>query len=116
MSAPVVSELRDRAKIASDRIPVSVIVMTKNEEANIRACLAPMARFAEIFVVDSNSVDGTAAIATEMGARVVRFTWNGRYPKKKQWCLENLPFGYDWVLYVDADEQLFPNSLTRSPT
>jgi len=106
MSAPAVSELRDRAKIASDRIPVSVIVMTKNEEANIRACLAPMARFAETFVVDSNSVDATVAIATAMGARVVRFTWDGLYPKKKQWCLENLPFGYDWVLYVDADEQL----------
>ena len=89
-------------------IPVSVIVMTKNEEANLRVCLGPLLRFAEVFVVDSNSSDATPAIAAEMGAQLIPFTWNGLYPKKKQWCLDNLPFRYDWVLYVDADEQLSP--------
>jgi glycosyltransferase involved in cell wall biosynthesis len=103
-----ISEVRPQADIANDRIPVSVIVMTKNEETNIRACLSPITRFAEIFVVDSNSTDSTATIASEMGARVIPFTWDGRYPKKKQWCLDNLPLTYDWVLYVDADEQLSP--------
>lgn len=89
-------------------IPVSVIIMTKNEEKNIGKCLDSVHRFGQIFVVDSNSEDRTREIAAEKGASVVPFTWNGKYPKKKQWCLVNLPFRYDWVLYVDADEEVYP--------
>jgi len=102
--------------LGSSRIPVSVVIITKNEEANIRTCLAELDRFAEVFVVDSNSSDATPAIAASMGARVVPFTWNGRYPKKKQWSLENLPFGHDWVLWVDADEQLSPEVVAEIAT
>ena len=90
-------------------LPVSVIVMTKDEERNIAKCLASVAAFGEVFVVDSNSSDRTCAIATDMGAEVVSFSWDGKYPKKKQWCLENLPFSHDWVLYVDADEEVLPS-------
>src|SRR5437660_1726922 len=56
----------------------------------------------------SGSTDRTCAIAAGMGGTVVPFRWNGKYPKKKQWCLENLPFAHDWVLYVDADEEVRP--------
>ena len=89
--------------------PVSVIVMTKDEERNIAKCLASLAAFDEVFVVDSNSTDRTCAMATDRGAKIVPFSWNGKYPKKKQWCLENLPFSHDWVLYVDADEEVLPS-------
>ena len=89
-------------------IPVSVIVLTRNEEKNIAACLDSLSGFAEVFVVDSASTDDTAAIAREKGAKVVPFVWNGRYPKKKQWALENCPIAHEWVLYVDADEQVTP--------
>ncbi|MEI8395849.1 MAG: glycosyltransferase family 2 protein [Rhodospirillaceae bacterium] len=89
-------------------IPVSVIVMTRNEADNIVACLSGLSRFDEVFVVDSNSTDGTVALAASMGARVVPFTWNGRYPKKKQWCLNHLPFRHDRVFFVDADERVLP--------
>lgn len=92
----------------SGKIPVSVIVMTKDEEKNIGKCLGSLASFNEIFVVDSCSTDHTCEIARKMGAKIVEFRWNGKYPKKKQWCLENLPFRNDWVLYVDADEELYP--------
>lgn len=34
------------------------------------------------------------------------FQWNGCYPKKKQWCLDNLPLRHPWVLYCDADERI----------
>jgi glycosyltransferase involved in cell wall biosynthesis len=95
-----------RAAGRSAIIPVSVVVMTRDEAANIGACLASVSRFAEIFVVDSGSRDGTAAIAKSMGARVVDFRWDGKYPKKKQWCLDALPFSHDWVLYLDADERV----------
>lgn len=87
------------------RIPVSVVVMTRNEAANLGPCLMALTRFAECFVVDSGSDDGTPDIARSCGAKLVRFTWNGRYPKKKQWCLDNLPLAHDWVLFVDADER-----------
>jgi glycosyltransferase involved in cell wall biosynthesis len=94
-------------------LPASVVVLTKDEEQNIGDCLASVAAFAEVFVVDSGSSDRTSAIAEAAGARVVEFTWNGRYPKKKQWALENLPFGYDWVLYLDADERVTPPLATE---
>ncbi len=87
-------------------IPMSVIIMTKNEEKNIEKCLASVARFAQVFVVDSHSDDQTCTLADGLGAQVVPFSWDGKYPKKKQWCLQNLPFEYDWVLYVDADEEV----------
>jgi glycosyltransferase involved in cell wall biosynthesis len=89
-------------------IPVSVIVMTLNEAANIGPCLEALSRFDQVFVVDSGSGDGTAGIAAGHGAIVVPFQWNGSYPKKKQWCLEHLPFRHDWVLYCDADERVTP--------
>ena len=94
----------------SGQIPVTAIVMAKNEERNLAKCLRSVAQFAQVFVVDSNSTDTTRAIAESFGARVIPFVWNGRYPKKKQWCLENLPFEYDWVLYLDADEELTPEA------
>ena len=89
-------------------IPVSVIVMTRNEAENLPSCLAALDRFVERFVVDSGSTDGTPAIAAAFGARLVSFAWNGGYPKKKQWCLDHLPFACDWVLFVDADERPTP--------
>jgi glycosyltransferase involved in cell wall biosynthesis len=78
-------------------IPVSVVVMTRNESPNIGPCLETLSRFDQVFVVDSGSGDGTAEIAARLGATVVPFEWNGGYPKKKQWCLENLPFRHMWV-------------------
>ncbi|GAB6988092.1 glycosyltransferase family 2 protein [Paenibacillus pini] len=89
-----------------NKIPVSVIIMTKNEEKNIRKCLLSVVDFAEVFVVDSGSTDQTQSISEAMGATVVDFQWNGQYPKKKQWCLDYLPFQNDYVLYVDADEEV----------
>jgi glycosyltransferase involved in cell wall biosynthesis len=89
-------------------IPVSVVVMTKNEERNLAACLRSLERFDQVFVVDSGSTDATCEIAERLGAEVRQFAWNGRYPKKKQWCLDELSFAHDWVLYVDADERVTP--------
>lgn len=89
-------------------IPVSVVVPVRDEAVNLPACLASLTGFPEVFVVDSASTDDTVAVAAAAGARVVPFVWNRRYPKKKQWCLENLPFTNDWVLLLDADERLTP--------
>lgn len=86
-------------------IPVSVIMVTKNEEENIIHSLPPLIRsFDEVIVVDSHSEDQTATIAKEAGATVHAFDWNGQYPKKRQWCLDKLKTKHDWVLMLDADE------------
>ena len=90
----------------STRVPVSVVVPIKNEAENLPRCLASIAWADEIFVVDSQSTDGSPRIAEELGARVVQFEFNGTWPKKKNWALENLPFRNEWVFILDADEVL----------
>lgn len=95
-------------KEASDPVPLSVIIPVKNEAANLPRCLKSIAWADEIFVVDSQSGDETVAIAEKAGARLVQFHFNGTWPKKKNWALENLPFSHEWVLIIDADEVL-PN-------
>lgn len=89
-------------------VPVSVIVPIKNEAANLPRCLRSVAWADEIFVVDSASSDGSQGVAEELGATVVQFHFNGTWPKKKNWALENLPFRHEWVFILDADEVL-PN-------
>ncbi|MEB3229837.1 MAG: glycosyltransferase family 2 protein [Leptolyngbyaceae bacterium] len=89
-------------------IPVSVLIPAKNEEQNLPACLDSVARADEIFVVDSQSSDRSIEICEEYGVNVVQFHFNGRWPKKKNWSLDNLPFRNDWVLIVDCDERIPP--------
>lgn len=87
-------------------VPVSVIVPIKNEAENLPRCLDSVAWADQIFVVDSQSADGSQRIAEKLGARVVQFEFNGTWPKKKNWALEHLPLRNDWVFILDADEVL----------
>jgi glycosyltransferase involved in cell wall biosynthesis len=64
----------------------------------------------EIFVVDSQSTDDSAQIAERNSAKVVQFDFNGTWPKKKNWSLENLSFKNEWILILDADEVLPPEA------
>ena len=88
----------------SSGVPVSVLVPIKNESENLARCLSSVSWADEIVVVDSQSGDDSAAIAQRHGARVVQFDFNGTWPKKKNWALENVPFKNEWVLILDADE------------
>lgn len=94
----------------SPGVPVSIIVPIKNEAANLRRCLDSVRWADEIFIVDSQSTDGSLEIAEEYGAQVVQFQFNGTWPKKKNWALENLPFRNDWIFILDADEVLPPEA------
>ena len=87
-------------------VPVSILIPIKNEAANLPRCLRSVAWADEIFVVDSQSTDGSQRIAAEHGAKVVQFEFGGIWPKKKNWALENLPFQHEWVFVLDADEVL----------
>jgi len=53
------------------------------------------------------------AIAQQRGAKVVQFEFNGTWPKKKNWALENLQFRNEWVFVLDADEVLPPEAETE---
>jgi glycosyltransferase involved in cell wall biosynthesis len=82
---------------------LSIILITKNEAANIRACLESVAWADEIVVVDSGSTDDTVAICKEFGAQVHVHDWPGFGVQK------NRALGYaakDWVLSLDADERV----------
>jgi glycosyltransferase involved in cell wall biosynthesis len=89
-------------------VAISVLVPTKNEERNISKCLESVAWADEIYVVDSCSTDRTAEIARSQGAAVVPFSWHGKGPRKKNWALDHLPWKHEWVLVVDADEEVPP--------
>lgn len=94
--------------VEQNKIPVSVLIPAKNEEYNLPACLESVQRADEVFVVDSQSDDRSIEICEEYGAKVVQFHFNGSWPKKKNWSLENLPFKNEWVLIVDCDERITP--------
>lgn len=87
---------------------ISVVIVTREEERTLVRCLESLKDFQDVIVVDSESRDKTAAIARERGARVIPFTWNGAYPKKRQWCLDTIRPLHPWVLFIDADEEMTP--------
>jgi glycosyltransferase involved in cell wall biosynthesis len=89
-------------------LSVSVVIISKDEGRAIERCVRSVSAYSEVFVVDSYSSDGTQEIAAAAGAVVVPFSWNGAYPKKKQWTLDNLPLSHDWVLFLDGDEYSTP--------
>ena len=92
------------------KVPVSILIPIRNEASNLPRSLAAVAWADEIFVVDSESTDGSAEICRRAGAEVVQFRFNGVWPKKKNWSLENLPFRHEWVFILDADEVLPPGT------
>jgi glycosyltransferase involved in cell wall biosynthesis len=92
----------------ADLAPISVLIPVRNEAANLAACLASVAWCNDIVVVDSGSTDGTQDLARAAGARVVDFQWNGTFPKKKNWALEQVAWKNDWVFIIDADERATP--------
>lgn len=92
--------------------PVTGVVLTFNEEANLERCLASMVpAVREILVVDSGSTDRTLEIAERFGARVLHHPFVGH---ASQWAFAlSQPHQGTWVLGLDADQQLSPE-LTAS--
>jgi glycosyltransferase involved in cell wall biosynthesis len=91
-------------------LPVSICIPVRNEEKNLPDCLQSLHNsFDEVVVVDSVSTDDTRRIATDAGATLLEFRWNGAFPKKRNWTLQNFQFKHPWVLFLDADERLTPS-------
>jgi len=88
-------------------VPVSVAVLTKDEELNIRRCLTSVAWAEQVVVVDSGSVDDTVPIARQLGAEVVQQRWLG-FSGQREFALRHPSLRHDWVYFVDADEWVSP--------
>lgn len=89
------------------RVPVSVIVPTKDEERNIAVCLDSLDWADEVVVFDSCSSDRTVEIAEARGIRVVQRPFDN-FATHKNWALDNIELRNEWVFFVDADERGTP--------
>ncbi|HIB76497.1 MAG TPA: glycosyltransferase family 2 protein [Flavobacteriales bacterium] len=85
--------------------PLSVTIITLNEEKRLAKCLASVDFADEIVVIDSGSTDQTTALAQQLGAKVISQPWLG-YGPQKHFAVQQAR--YDWVLCLDADEQISP--------
>ncbi|MBN1546339.1 MAG: glycosyltransferase family 2 protein [Syntrophaceae bacterium] len=84
-------------------VPISVAVITRNEEDRLPACLESLGFADEVVVVDSGSADRTVERARALGARVMIEPWRG-FSAQKQFAVDRC--SYDWVLILDADERV----------
>ena len=87
---------------------LSVIILTKNEEANLPTSIASLQKLdAEILIVDSGSSDRTVEIAQQTGCQVFEHPFEN-YAQQLNWALQNLPITTPWIVRLDADERLTP--------
>jgi glycosyltransferase involved in cell wall biosynthesis len=87
------------------KLPISLVVITLNEEKNLARCLASASFCNDIVVLDSESIDQTKKVAESCGARVFTESWRG-FGVQKQRAVELA--AHEWVLCLDADEVLSP--------
>lgn len=91
-------------------IDATAIVMTKNEEQNIKECLQSMKGFAKrCVVIDCGSTDRTVELAEQMGADVYYHEFE-YYAKQFNWGIDNCDIDTEWIIRLDADER-FPEKL-----
>ena len=84
--------------------PCSVLILTLNEEINIRGCLRSVDWCDDVVVLDSYSEDVTVKLCEEAGSRVVKRRFDN-WSNHQNWAMKNISFAHDWVLYIDADER-----------
>lgn len=85
------------------KLPISVFIITKNEEDYIEKMLQSVSLLDEIILVDSGSTDDTLTIAKRYGAKIYSHPWQG-YAKQKQYAMSLC--SHEWVLNLDGDEAI----------
>lgn len=88
-------------------VPLTVVVLTLDEEVNIARCLASVAWADQVVVVDSGSTDETVPLAVAAGADVIEQPWLG-FSSQREFALRLPEVRNDWVYFVDADEFVSP--------
>jgi glycosyltransferase involved in cell wall biosynthesis len=91
----------------AQRVPVSAMIFTLDEEIHLPSCLAALAWTDDVIVVDSFSKDATERICREAGARFFQHAFEG-FGKQRVWALDHTQPKYDWILILDADERVTP--------
>jgi len=87
------------------KLPISVIILTFNEEKNIEACLESVYGWVEeIFIVDSFSTDKTLEMARKYTDKIYQHRFEN-YSKQRNWAFKNLPLKTEWILNLDADHK-----------
>ena len=86
---------------------ISVLILTRNEQQDLPACLASVAWSDDVHVFDSYSTDSTVAIAMAAGARIHQRQFDD-YASHRTAALRELPFKHPWVFLLDADERPTP--------
>lgn len=89
----------------NDVLPITLLVIARNEAAHIARCLNSVPFAAEKIVVDSGSTDATRELAVQCGARVIVQPWLGFGPQRN---FASTQAAHDWILFLDADEELTP--------
>jgi len=83
---------------------LSTIVLTRNEEKNIKACLESVKFCDEVIVIDDYSDDSTMKLAKKLGAKVFKRKLNGDFAAQRNYGLDKAKG--EWVLFIDADERV----------
>ncbi len=91
------------------KLPISVFIITKNEEEHIEKTLKSVSLFDEVILVDSGSTDSTLDIAKRYGAKIYTHSWQG-YAKQKQYAMSLC--SNEWVLNLDGDEEVNPSLIS----
>lgn len=84
-------------------VDVSVLILAKNEERNIEACIKSCSFAAEIIVIDDYSIDETKKIAEELGASVIQRSMNGDWGGQQTFAIQQA--ACNWIFFIDADER-----------
>lgn len=88
----------------NDRLPISVVILTYNEEANIEACLNSIHGWVkDIFIIDSFSTDKTVSIASKYTSNIYKHEFT-QYFEQLNWAFKELPISSEWIMRLDADE------------
>lgn len=89
-------------------VSLDAVILTKDEAANLPACLESLQPWAaRVFVVDSGSTDGTIEIARRYGAVVLHHQYESP-AHQWNWAFRNVPFTSEWALCLDADHRVTP--------
>jgi len=92
---------------ARGTVPVSVVILTLNEEINVAECLASCGWSDDVHVLDSGSTDRTVEIAKALGAGVHHNPFES-FGAQRNWAIDNIPMRHDWIFHLDADERFTP--------
>jgi glycosyltransferase involved in cell wall biosynthesis len=93
---------------------ISVLILTRNEEQDLPACLDSVAFSDDVHVFDSESTDRTREIAAARGAHVTTRPFDS-YARQRNAALTTLAFKHPWLLILDSDERVTPQLAAEIP-